>query len=235
MWFFSRLRIPVSLYCHAPITPSNLSCFRNCLPSFYCMDLYVQNQYSLKLFVDRYSSSFRIPSLHVYESLPSAKPVSDLGAPRHSTFSRQYKPTLLLLPENFLSEVLIFLGFIAAADDSYSFILRLHPRTSRSDIACINKFISLHLSNLNLSVSASTLLDDSNACFYSVFRSSSAILSVLMHSFSTPIYLNIPEKPCPNPLYFLHPSLYISCSSFAEIKSTAFVSPSSAFYSNLLV
>ena len=85
MCFFSRLRIPVSLYCHAPITPSNLSCFRNCLPSFYCMDLYVQNQYSLKLFADRYSSSFRIPSFHVYESLPSAKPVGDLGAPRHSS------------------------------------------------------------------------------------------------------------------------------------------------------
>ena len=176
-----------------------------------------------------------IPSLHVYKSLPSAKTSNDLGLSLYSSASCPDKTTLLLLPENFLEEVLIFLRFIEAADNSYSFILRLHPRTSRSDIAFINKFIYLHLSDLSISVSASTLLDDSNKSFYSLFRSSSAIFSTLVASNSTPVYLNIPSKPCPNPLYFLHSSLYLSCSSFSEISSTSFVRPSSVFYGNLLL
>ena len=234
MQFFSRFKIPLSLYCHAPITPSNLSCFRNCLPSFYCNDIYVQNRYTLELFAGKYSSNFKLPSIHVYQSLESTKSSNDLAP---SLYSSHYSPdeiTLLLLPENFLTEVLIFLCFIAAADNSYSFILRLHPLTSPSDIACIKKFISLHLSDLSISISSSTLLVDSNSSYYSVFRSSSAILSTLVNSNSTPVYLNIPNKPCPNPLYFLPPFLYLSCSSFSELSSTSFVRPSSSFYGNLL-
>lgn len=235
MQLFSQLNIPVSLYCHAPITPSNLSCFRNCLPSFYCSNLYVQNQYSLELFASEYSPDFMLPSIRVYNSFVSPKFSSNLIPSSRSSFYGSNKTTLLLLPENFLAEVLIFLRFIAGADSSYAFILRLHPRTSASDIACIEKFINRCLPGLSVAVSTSTLLVDSNSSFYSVFRSSSAILATLVNSNSTPVYLNIPDKPCPNPLYFLHHSLYVSCSSFSGITSTSFVRPSSSFYSNLLV
>ena len=233
MQFFSRLQIPVSLYCHAPITPLNLSCFRNSLPTFHCDHLYVQNRHSLDLFAARYSQYFRIPTLLVYDSVASLDLSNCLSSPPPSTLSSFDKITLLLLPENLLNEVLIFLRFIACAGDSYSFILRLHPRTSRSDLELINKFIELHLQGFSILISDSTLLDDANSSHYSLFRSSSAILPTLVGSSSTPVFLNIPNKPCPNPLFFLHSSLYLSCSSFSQLSASSFVRPSSAFYKQL--
>ena len=235
MQFCSRFNIPVSLYCHAPITPYNLSCFRNGLPTFHCRDLYVQNQYTLKLFARKYSPDFMLPSIRVCNFSASASHSGVLASSLHSSFYGSNKITFLLLPENLLSEVFIFLRFISGADSSNTFILRLHPRTTASDIASIERFIKRRLSGLSITVSTSSLLDDSNSSFYSIFRSSSAILSTLVNSNSIPVYLNIPDNPCPNPLYFLHSSLYLSCTSFSDINSTAFVRPSMSFYGKLLV
>lgn len=223
---FCQLNIPVSLYCHAPITPNNLSCFRNLFSNRPVKNVFVPNSHTRKLFLDSYHPSSPLPRINIF-SLPLLSN-SPTTAP-HST-SRPGTQTFLLLPENLLFEVLIFLQFISVADSGHSFILRLHPSTIPAHKSIIQKYIHNNLSHLSITYSRSSLYQDASHSHYALYRSSSAILSTLLHTYVTPVFLDIVDKPCPNPLYFLDSSLFLSCASFSDITSTSFVRPPSSFY-----
>lgn len=235
MHYFSQSNISVNLYCHAPITPNNLSCFRNSLPSFRPNTVFVPNGQTLQLFLNHFSQNFYLPSIRtfplpVFLTPPNKKSLVST----YSLSLRQSDKNILLLPENFLSEVLLFLRFIASADSCYSFVLRLHPRTSEKDKKYIQFFIRRFLSHLLINISTSTLDHDSNLAYITLYRASSAIIRPLINSNTIPVFINVPDKPCPNPLYYLDPSLFLSCESFSEMTSIPFVRPSTYYYYNLL-
>ena len=235
MNYFLPTRASVSLYCHAPITPNNLSCFRNNLLSFNCTKLFVANNQTASLFLKSFCSNHKYPSIHTFAHPSSLNPSIDTSMVAHSSIpcSSHFK-TILLLPENLLSEVFLFLRFISFADKSYTFLLRLHPRTSSKDRNTIKRFIAKFLPYHTIRISSSTLNHDANLAFITLFRASSAIISSIISSNTIPVFLNDPEKPCPNPLYFMDSSLFLSCNSFSQMTSISFVRPSSAFYYRLL-
>jgi hypothetical protein len=108
--------------------------------------------------------------------------------------------SIILLPEAFIEEVLLFIDFAKKSSEIMldKFILRLHP--SLLENIELNKIIKKEIKNTNIFISKQTKEKDFSISKIAVYRGSSSIIEAINYGLF-PVYLNIKNELSIDPLY----------------------------------